>query len=79
MTCAHGAGAVCWLCSDQAAWWRSARVHAGLAANSPNQPPRIVKLLPRPELPAYEFRGKLRRAAVGTLPETVHRARRRSG
>lgn len=80
MTCDHGAGAACWRCSDLVPWWREARIRAGLAVAPPNQPPRIVKLLPRPELPAYEFRGELRRAAAWmTLPETVHRARRRAG
>jgi hypothetical protein len=29
---------VCWLCSDQVAWWREARIRAGLGAEPPNEP-----------------------------------------
>lgn len=34
--CRHNAGAVCWLCSDQQAWWRDARIKAGYGAEPPN-------------------------------------------
>lgn len=34
--CRHDARAVCWMCSDQQAWWRDARIKAGYGAEPPN-------------------------------------------
>ena len=34
--CRHDARAVCWMCSDQQAWWRDARIKAGYSAEPPN-------------------------------------------
>lgn len=36
--CHHDARAVCWMCSDQQAWWRDARIKAGYSAEPPNMP-----------------------------------------
>lgn len=34
--CRHDARAVCWMCSDQQAWWRDARIKAGYGVEPPN-------------------------------------------
>jgi len=48
----HAVSLVCWLCSDKVAWWREARVKAGLSEEPPNAHPNRIPL-PEPE-PVHE-------------------------
>lgn len=40
--CTHAARAVCWLCSDQVSWWKTARIKAGYGETPPNYVATVV-------------------------------------